>query len=797
MKFNPGENYAIPKDYRESTPISQPDFSVTDKSWGTLFEGLGKTVGSALDVASKYEEADAIEKTRNIVYPARAQKQAELTDIYGRTTGKVPNIYGAAITGKEGTDQSNLEGGPKADVLGTPPPVDAQGNPIGSGSAGFSGLAEVLPQEPAAPPPEGIKQGLDRIKALTGAKAKGEISPTEYWGNVDARLSSLRDRYRGYVDVIDGEAARILGTTPANAYITSITSDINSYIKNNASETDKMLTFTRNAIKEGLITPDYYQYYKNTGDETTVLKAVSQQSMFKRTLEMRELARKDETGTEERANEYSRGIISDYAANRAATHMARIQLIPGVVGMDNIVKFLQDPVKRASLSPDAIVGVVQQVESLQKEYAADVWKYAHEVKYDAMGRPMGKPLASDLKGKSKDVAELGAAGGTMLENIKSAFADKNIPLAATSATLAKMYQDTTNANLLRMPQLGPAMAVMSSDLVKNSPQAFKSFMDTHINTPGVTEAIKGLTMTRGLTDLVSPQSTKNITETIAETTYDINKAYPARTPEDAKKNQVMSASAAYSYIKQISDVAKTGPDAPEDGVKLQYLMKTFDPNKTGLIDQFAMDQPGIIGKYGIWNQLTNPAFSSEVMRLSKTPGNANLWNNYKVWMEKTYARELFAKDIINLDSLTQGMSVKVGWDDKNYRFTDPKVTTPTENKQFAFQTAQGKGLQVAANARTESAAKEIVKRLNDGLANLVNVYKADGSKDPNAAMVEMFAAAGYSPMRSELPQSGKVSVTEGLPQKMFQAILNAQESAKKAAEEGKKRAKDFSKTGPE
>ena len=199
-KFNPDINPTADASYLGlSKPITQPE---SDKSLGLLFKGIGDVVEGAV------KGADTV------------MKRSIDNDVYSAIDSERDNY---AI----GLDKA------KATVTGRP--TDDPANPEGS--------VGLLPIGQKAP--ENLETTINSVSSLQGAYTAGKLSPTYYYARLNAIAKDMRSQYPGYRDYIDSKISSVTGVTPANAYIQSITADINHSMEKKNSENEKVLSFLR------------------------------------------------------------------------------------------------------------------------------------------------------------------------------------------------------------------------------------------------------------------------------------------------------------------------------------------------------------------------------------------------------------------------------------------------------------------------------------------------------------------------------------------------------------------------
>jgi hypothetical protein len=198
--FNPTIEIANPKDYRESEalkpgrPIAvegQATNQLTptgvrnvDQSQALAYSGAAQLIGSAGNLAGLVAtESDTIAKNyiEGQVY---------------NTIDKEKDAYTRALQATNKAGKGGNVGGLVSD------------NGVGEVPADVSAL-------------EG------KLEGLSGAKAGGKISQTEYYGRLASIAKDFRNNYSGWRDFIDAKVSHEVGGDPANMYIRSMVADIN------------------------------------------------------------------------------------------------------------------------------------------------------------------------------------------------------------------------------------------------------------------------------------------------------------------------------------------------------------------------------------------------------------------------------------------------------------------------------------------------------------------------------------------------------------------------------------------
>src|SRR6185295_10149010 len=140
----------------------------------------------------------------------------------------------------------------------------------------------------------------DTLSALTGARDSGKISGTYYQSRLLAAAKDLRAKYPGFREEIDQAFSKVTGSVPANAYIHSLTMDINRAASSQASQKNNMLHFIRSNMDTIPNAPQVYNDYDKglITDADVISKAYPYQKM-KADLQMNNMIFNNEKNTRE------------------------------------------------------------------------------------------------------------------------------------------------------------------------------------------------------------------------------------------------------------------------------------------------------------------------------------------------------------------------------------------------------------------------------------------------------------------------------------------------------------------
>lgn len=190
------------------------DVAGPNKALGTLFEGVGKVVDTAITTIDNNNILNINDELRTGI---------------------------EAIRGAQGVDAAvndpTVTGGETGGVRGTV----------------------------SAPP--GVASATSEIARINAAYKEGKIGDTYYYAKVESLARQVRNKYPGYRDEIDKKVSSIIGTNPANALRSSIISDLKqaqSGIQSRQNSDEAIIE----RGKEYLSAPQYQQFLTDKSPET-------------------------------------------------------------------------------------------------------------------------------------------------------------------------------------------------------------------------------------------------------------------------------------------------------------------------------------------------------------------------------------------------------------------------------------------------------------------------------------------------------------------------------------------------
>lgn len=179
--------------------------------------------------------------------------------------------------------------------------------------------------------PGDLKREIKSLSILPDARANGKISPSDYYGRLMAASSDLRSRYPvGFRDYIDKEISKITGVDPANAYMQSLTADINANQTHVQAERNKIASEILTLHGKDPTAPQAYENFRNGGSIREATNWISRVKAVdvKHERIMADLAEKsaldksDETSAER--------SFTEFAALKVATTSKNVSAVNGL-----------------------------------------------------------------------------------------------------------------------------------------------------------------------------------------------------------------------------------------------------------------------------------------------------------------------------------------------------------------------------------------------------------------------------------------------------------------------------------
>lgn len=710
-KFNPDvPNSNDPNYLGYSRPISQYE---GDTSLGTALKGIGNVIetgAKGFDFAIKSNIEDQIYEA---VDTERGAYTAALEDTKDKMTGKPLDLMKTA---------------------GDPVPAELEN--VGNYAA-----------------------------SLKSARDANKISPTYYYGRLNAMAKELRTYYPGYRDYIDSKISSITGVNPANAYASSIVSDINQLATKSAQDIEHLKKWVREnpglpgaplmmqGIEQGYIT-----------NESQLVKWAYPQKKLQNDLALRAAERADMKGTREEIQAHAETTADMDASAHVANYFQNIQIAGELQTGKTIQQMVQDHrLGKKTISSEDSLKLADSI--LAQRDAAFNEKWAE---WNKVNPKTGTSMVADLGGPEKAKARLNGHF-EVFDQIGKALKDGKLDIAAAAMERVNAQVADSALQLYTQPNGVGTYLRMVTALNNKAPQYAQKFFETFItqadpNSLKVDKTLQLLFKEDAVRSSIDPKDVPDIR--YKQPTFKESADRVKKVVEDKNLPPKQAALTLDQYIKLGEEIGS--PDLPDD-IKIQRMKTFFDPSSQQTIGEFGRDQWDPIekryipGKFAVFNRLTSPAVTKEVFRLAEShPEGAKMAKQYIDLVENTFGKELFSNEIKDLKGISLHPDIKLTYNPETLQFqlVAKKNVNQKPNPNNIPMTASEAQLNLSPiDERSVQKAQETITRLNAGLSSVSNMADAAGI-DKNAYLYKLFIGAGVEPGEgSVINQMSKAVVT--------------------------------------
>lgn len=686
-QLNPSPNPTQDPNYLGYSKVPEPNLAIKE-----MLDGMGTLFGQAV------QGADLI------------VKKAIDTEIHGN----VRNEQEGMITSLELTKAARR-------AKGTSPSM-------GDGSGG--GDTEVDESEL----PAEFSSQMKTVENLAAASKRG-LNQTYYAARLDAIASDLKQRMPGYASYIDERVNAAIGGT-AGAYIRNLIQDINESSQSERRQMDQMINFVKSKSK----LPDAHIAMQNViSGKWKLPDAVEWANRWESDeymSERRKRAREEKKGNWEIDAEETK---RDFSTEISTTTDNLFSTIISSAGIKNPAELRQlvldvQSGKRPAPSTEQALQLGQQLQAFRSQAFELLRKRAYEGGKDS--------YAAKMRLKPQELNEYINSHLVLYDELGKAISTKDYSLAAITANKIAAINEDTRSGLLSNPDpvirthtrhvaavkelFGPEYAgkLFQHFLGQNIDNRFRDYIKD--------KQLELVTQNDWRTSGVPPMTPKKAVEEIRQRVRD--KAGPAAAADPRNYRAVVD------VVNLITD------NQVPDSAKVTVMQGAFDPGNKGFVSLFQKDgrdpETGrpVIGMYAAFKQFSAPKITEEVLRLDKT--NPGLAKKYFDWLDHTFGKELFGREIQDLNNLQQFKNIEVKYDPINTRFyvnaVPPKGAAGSPAERAAERTAS------AYQNRPLRSAQEMLDRVNDGLTTLAPAIRAAGG-DPEAYLLSLLLGAGYRP----------------------------------------------------
>lgn len=584
--------------------------------------------------------------------------------------------------------------------------VPAQGT-VQSDELSSQGRRSSVPME--------IDEGLKQAEAMTAARANGKMSQTDYIARINQLAQRMRSRFGGHRDYIDAKMAEVSGMNPANALVRSLIQDINATVTAQNAGRNKLESKILQHIDDipGLQN-DYIGWKQGNITDTDILTKINKSLSWKNDIEHRAARLKDRQG---------------WLADTKITDEQNLSEIAG----QKINTFFTGMLARIPPS------TMRQIQSGEIMDPAEVQKIGQQVLAERAN--VYQAIYSDaLKIGYNKNNSLGAAGVTKIINEQMAlfdnFADRLLKGDASAAVAMTKQND--------------AIVDKTQNQMLTEPGA----MGVYMRATSAGRKAGGDFMVQKITQGVLGQGLQSSTEAWLERQLQVLHGNPdptkPLTPNDilnkAKESGVGIPKVNAIVAKQIDNLAD--PKIEEEG-RLNLLRQYVHPKNYGFVGQFSQDrwntpdgtyQRGaqfIRGRSDVFANITSPKNIDAVWQLADKH-DANLKKQYTDFVQYSFAKDLYQKDIGNLSEIANDKFMQIAWN------TSSNKIEVVPNMVAVRSTLATSGPESAMEGIIDQRLRfhqTSVERLNKGVEGLVNLAKKQGI-DPDVYVLQTLRDAG-------------------------------------------------------
>lgn len=602
---------------------------------------------------------------------------------------------------------------------------------------------------PQEKPPQYVDDSLKAVARASGAAEAGKLSPTAYYARLNSLAKDLRSQYPGWRDYIDQKISGITGINPANAYIHSITADINALAVKKSDGTEKMLTWMRTPAIAGLpnMQQVYADYVSGKKTEQDVYNYVQPFLAREHSLKLDNLSITNYKGNQEVRSGMVETNLSKQAATEAVNFFDGTRTLAGLDGVTNASK-VSDLIRMQQ------TGQMPPLSDEENHKLGGLILAQKDVIYNKLWRSWNTPI--EAEGGKTAVQLLGPGGSAKAKKI----IDDQLVLF-----------DQVSSSILD-PKKGYASAFFHMDQAKHmlDDTAYRYYGDKDWGEFNRTIAVIGKNSPEALKTIIQYGMVKDIEASAKSWTNKMTLGMAAQKDyrQSGNVNTMLEAIDAakrlgktdprYRDPKIFEDIVKGNAKLIvdpkiDDQTKINFSRAAYDPKDADLLKRFERDTVDpVTGKYkpgrnSVFTALVNPVHSAEMKKLSDKYGDKQVWDNYKSWAEHAFSSDIFTPEINDLHTIQMRPDISLSWDDKN--------------KRFDLKTVPGK-ITAFTDYRGIENAQKAVNRLNIGISGLRSVYEKD-SKDVgtiDAKIINLLVDMGYNP-------------TEGLGTNLPEALVNS------------------------
>lgn len=716
--FNPGIDFQIPKDYRESqdlkiarpipvegqaaNTITPTGIKNADQSGQLAYSGAAGLISSAGNLAGQVAtEADTVAK--NYI-------EAKIYD----TVDKEKDAYTRALQGVSAAGKGGNVGG----LINDP------------------GTGEV---------PYDVAAVEGRIEAIGGAKAGGKISQTEYFGRLASLAKDFRNNYGGWRDYVDAKISHEVGGDPANLYIRSMVADINraNASANAAEKRDQ--AFANHNIQVGNISAELR-------DRVFAGDPEAKKAMYTQVanIEGRQRLNRDIRESWQTYNVATEGQIK--ANERAAATDVATEVYKDIstkspdYGDDS--KTPQQRFEMAtqmSRNPNMFTPE-QKVQVYGEIKAAEAATKARITKEYTEKQPNGKTKVEEMFGGNMTAFNKMLDDNTRIyQEHAHLISTDNFGAMEANTQLIKTNSSMIGYLMFRDPTLNKAISNVMGIRAAGGDNYLGSVAAEISSAEGMSKHLKSFSWQNAM-DVLTQQD-KLLKGTPTRTVPDII--------GDAKKTPELGTTQPGVFDRLFKTVGLLGDPKVPDTAKKNIVDATYSKTWLDLIAPSSVDTKTgrkIPGNLEVFNDMTSQPKIDATVKLDKTDPAGKHVEKLRNWTGAEFDK-LFHKQILAISPLVG--NGQVTFDDKSLTFAvvGPKVVRNAEGTVFA------------ANRQNDIRSRNIQSVVNDmnyALKSLGRVSSGTGG-DGATEVLKTLRNFGYDPKADEKAQPVYASQPAGSP----------------------------------
>jgi len=602
-----------------------------------------------------------------------------------------------------------------------------------SGEGGGGEPTNILAPSPGTSLPKDIQQLPQTLGVLTGARASGKLSETDFYARTSTILKDIRAKYpNAYRDVIDQEASRILGTNPANAYIKSVLGDINSFMAGGQSQFNHM--FNELSTK-GLQFPGGQQAlseFMRTGDINKAAGFLAPNMARKYNLEVQDLQMKNTNMTGDVLKNAYRQNANEHANAAVQETLHAVTYIPGMTDPQKLNQVIMDAQSgKIQLSSEQFNQLANLVQAYKQQTLNNIDKrFSNNVNGNSINGVIGYDETTKIKDNAVKV----------FDQMEKALRDKDIGLAMDTVRHVQALDADAALSLRKDKDIGAAStrAKAARDLFGNS--IYEKLFERDVYN-GIQGGFKNW-LDRSRVSLSS--SDPRQATTMKQLTDDLLFG-PAQTNHPDYKFQMPKAfRALQDMISGPEGITSSKmPDATKDII----FKNTFSKDNWGMLAKIAPDtwdeqRRRVPGSQSVFAGFTNPPVVEEAAKIGKR--NASARADYLDWVNTTAQNDLLKPDAALLKGIN--FNVPLNW----------KIQYDPEGGEFQLIRA-GSNLMQRDIAHLDVGVRQYAQSLahvNSVLRSLNNVGEGMGMVKPKNYALETFLETTG---KGEIDEKGNVS----------------------------------------